>query len=86
MKHELKTWPQYFAAIVAGRKNFEVRKDDRGFEVGDELVLQEWCPLMGNYTGREEIRFVRFILRDFDGLRPGYVAMDLQSEEKVNER
>jgi hypothetical protein len=80
MKHALKTWPQYFAAVEAGRKDFEIRKDDRGFDVGDELVLQEWCPLMGSYTGREVVRFVRFILRDFEGLQPGYVAMSLQFE------
>lgn len=80
MRHELKTWPQYFAALNAGRKTFELRFDDRSFDVGDELVLREWCPLMGNYTGREEIRFVRFVLRDFKGLEPGYVIMDLQYE------
>ena len=40
--HELKIWPQYFDAIASGIKTFEVRKDDRGFAVGDTLVLKEW--------------------------------------------
>jgi hypothetical protein len=78
--HDLKTDPEVFDAVRDGVKNFEIRKDDRGFDVGDELVLQEWCPLMGSYTGREVVRFVRFILRDFEGLQPGYVAMSLQFE------
>lgn len=45
MKHELKCWPEYFAAILDGLKTWEVRKDDRGgFNVGDELELREWTP------------------------------------------
>jgi len=40
--HELKIWPGPFADVVEGRKRFEWRKDDRGFEVGDTLLLREW--------------------------------------------
>ena len=29
--HYLKTWPEPFAAILDGRKMFEVRVNDRGF-------------------------------------------------------
>ena len=39
--HELKTWPEYFEAVKDGTKNFELRKDDRGFKAGDHLVLAE---------------------------------------------
>lgn len=59
--HDLKTWPAPFAAILSGAKRYEIRKDDRGFAVGDELVLREWQPstgyegfqLFAHYTGRE---------------------------------
>lgn len=37
--HELKTDPAPFEAIVAGNKTFEIRRNDRGFAVGDILVL-----------------------------------------------
>ena len=51
--HELKTWPEFFEAIVDGRKNFEVRRDDRGFQAGDSVYLREYNPLHGGrYTGR----------------------------------
>lgn len=43
-RHELKTWPDSFEAIVRGEKRHEVRKNDRGFAVGDELVLREFVP------------------------------------------
>jgi hypothetical protein len=44
MLHELKIWPQYFDAVMTGRKNFEVRKNDRGFQAGDVVILREWDP------------------------------------------
>lgn len=49
--HCLKTWPEHFGALVSGKKTFEVRQDDRGFRVGDLLVLQEYDPAKGAYTG-----------------------------------
>lgn len=62
--HVLKTWPEPFVAIIDRKKRFEIRRDDRGFAVGDVLNLKEWDPSLkwpysesssfnGNYTGRE---------------------------------
>ncbi|HQR18034.1 MAG TPA: ASCH/PUA domain-containing protein [Gemmatimonadales bacterium] len=69
MTHDLKTWPVYFAAILDGSKTFEARKDDRNYAVGDTLRLREWDPpalahgWTGEYTGREVIKRVTYILR-----------------------
>ncbi|HAM4280900.1 TPA: DUF3850 domain-containing protein, partial [Escherichia coli] len=40
--HQLKIAPKYFNAVVAGQKTAELRKDDRGYKVGDVLSLCEW--------------------------------------------
>lgn len=44
MNHDLKIWPQYYCRVADGSKTFEVRKNDRGFQTGDEVVLREWSP------------------------------------------
>lgn len=50
--HKLKTIPPYFDHVLLGKKKFEVRKNDRGFKIGDILQLEEWTK-DGGYTGRK---------------------------------
>ena len=75
--HILKTVNPYFDKIWTIHKLFEVRKNDRDFQTGDELILQEFDPQQG-YLGREIRVKVNYILHDHDGLRPGYVVMQLE--------
>lgn len=42
MTHKLKIWPQYYEHVAAGNKNFEVRENDRGYQPGDLVILQEF--------------------------------------------
>lgn len=52
--HKLKSWPEFFEAILEGRKRHEIRRrDDRDFRVGNILLLQEFNPNLNEYTGRE---------------------------------
>ena len=71
--HELKCWPEPFAAVERGEKCHEVRKADRDFQAGDVLTLREWVPGMtfhssltgqttdGWYTGRVTHRRVTYV-------------------------
>lgn len=84
--HELKTWPEPYEAIAEGRKPFEVRWDDRDFQVGDYLLLQEFIPGHDpEYTGREIMRQVTFVLAggQFD-LPIGVVVMGLVDHGRVD--
>lgn len=74
--HSLKTWPEYFQAVIEGRKNFEVRENDRNFRPGDQVTLQEWSPMTHAYTGRT-CGFVIGYVTDF-GQRPGFVVFSLK--------
>jgi hypothetical protein len=78
--HRLKTWVPYFDAVVDGRKPFEVRRDDRGFQCGDRVRLVEVCkpaplPLP---TGREAEYEITYVLTGGQfGIEPGYVVLGL---------
>ena len=76
-RHELKTWPKYFAAVRSGQKRFEIRRNDRDFKVGDILVLREFDPEDDAYTGQSEERQITFLLseEDYGGVIHGFVAI-----------
>jgi ribosomal protein S17 len=43
--HELKTLNPFFQAVWERKKNFDVRKNDRDFQVGDRVKLIEQNPI-----------------------------------------
>lgn len=86
-RHSLKTWPEFFEKIADGTKTFELRKDDRGFEVGDELILVEYSPVADCVTGRKVIRRVTYIMRGPSfGLDAGWCVMALAAPTGADER
>jgi hypothetical protein len=87
--HELKVDPEFFQAVVDGKKNFEIRRNDREFKIGDILLLRETkypgyamnldrAPLV--YTGRETKRLITYIMEPkvSYGMLYGFVAMATQ--------
>lgn len=40
--HTLKVEHEYMDALASREKTFEVRRDDRGFQKGDKLILCRW--------------------------------------------
>ncbi|WP_330896218.1 ASCH/PUA domain-containing protein [Brevibacillus brevis] len=75
--HELKTWPEYFEAVMYGTKKAEIRKNDRGYKVGDTLLLREWDPEEEEYTGRIVRRVITHVLADEQFLQPGKVMLSM---------
>lgn len=82
MQHELKILPEYYEAKLRGLKPWELRKDDRNFEVGDTLREREFLDdLLTSrpcYTGRELVERITYILRGHEGLSPGYCLMSCE--------
>lgn len=79
MLHDLKTWPPYFQAVVSGRKPFEVREDDRNFQVGDRLLLREWDPKYKHHTGRKVTCEVTYKLQGGSfGIQEGYCVLGIR--------
>lgn len=76
--HELKTHPQPFQAVLDGTKPFEIRKNDRGFKVGDRLFLREFDPNLEVYSGRAMVVEVTCLLENAWGLPPGLCVMGIR--------
>ncbi len=56
-----KIWPEYFEAIVSGKKKYELRLNDFEVNEGDTLVLEEWNPETKEYTGRKVEKTVTYV-------------------------
>jgi len=78
MEHDLKILPEYFEPVLEGKKNFELRKNDRNYKVGDTLLLREWYA--NKYTGREVKRKVTYILEKAVGIDTRYVILAMEEE------
>lgn len=79
MIHELKTWPGFFNDVLIGTKTFEVRMDDRNFQVGDVLILCGWDPVREIFTGMRCSRAVTYKLPGGQfGIQPGYCVLGLE--------
>lgn len=76
--HRLKIKTEHYQAVIAGKKNFEIRKNDRSFTVGDSILLLEWSEKAG-YTGKEVMRMITYILsKPIYGLKQGYCILSFQ--------
>lgn len=75
MIHDLKCHPGPFEEARQGRKPYEVRRADRPYAEGDQVLLREWDPFARAYTGRElRPRLITSITRGY-GLLDGYVVL-----------
>lgn len=52
--HELKLDIKYFDDVKSGKKNFEVRKNDRDFQVGDILEMKAWGSSLGQHAFKKK--------------------------------
>lgn len=65
--------------VKSGAKPFEVRRNDRDYQVGDTVVLHEWNPGSERYTGRKLDRRITYILAGGQfGVEQGYVVLGLK--------
>jgi len=87
MLQDLKCVNPYFQDVLEGRKTFEVRWNDRNYQRGDILILREYDREKG-YSGRDVYVTVEYVLKEFEGLKEGYVVLGIMKFDylKVTER
>lgn len=86
--HRLKIHEQYADAVLSGTKTFEIRKNDRGYKVGDKIVF-DVVTNKGHSIGaaaRHPLNGatyrIDYILDDFEGLAQKYVAFAISKEDE----
>lgn len=78
MLHELKITSAYLGDVISGIKTFEIRRDDRDYQIGDYLHLRGFED--DEYTGVYAIKVIRYMLRNCPryGLKDGYVILGIE--------
>lgn len=71
--HQIKLEAEFFDDAAAGRKNFELRKNDRNYKEGDILEMEEVKD--GTKTGRKCSKRIVYMMENFEGLENGYCIL-----------
>lgn len=81
--HYLKIKPEYYKDVECGLKTFELRKNDRNFQVGDILMLIK-LDGEGNETDQVCRVKVNYILKDCPqyGLKDGYAILGINANSR----
>lgn len=75
--YEVKSWPWLFDALLTGEKKHDMRdKRDRPYAVGDVMLLREFDPRSGTYTGREARAVITYITDNVTPCAMSSAALD----------
>ena len=81
MIHEIKLREEFCDAVYEGRKTFEIRKNDRGYQTGDYV---RFIPISGDYFQqpiqhplKDKTYEITYILSGW-GIPEGYVVFSIK--------
>ncbi|MGT2751309.1 ASCH/PUA domain-containing protein [Streptococcus orisasini] len=76
--HKIKLSHYFFDDVASGRKTFELRKNDRHYQVGDRLCLCEVKE--AKLTGRKVLVTITYKLQGFTGLADDYCILGIKKD------
>lgn len=82
--HRLKIKSEHYINIINGTKTAEIRYNDRNYQVGDMLILNE-IDSLGNFTGNSCQVVVTHILDDSEYFKTGYVMLSFHMLNKLSD-
>lgn len=83
--HYLKTVQPFFSQVKNGTKTFELRRNDRDFQIEDEVILQEYDLTTNLYSGQEIRGNITYVLKDWAGLDDGYCIFSIELTQHIDE-
>ncbi len=89
MNHTVKSWSMFFSDILSGDRTSDIRLNDRRYAVGDTMLLCEFDPVKGEYTGREQVVTITYMQQNKsnpcaisrDALRDDYAVLSIKVEK-----
>jgi hypothetical protein len=82
--HKLKCTNPFFQQTLKGQKNWELRKNDRNYQIGDWIILQEHAPESDEFSGNFIAGQIVNILQDSEGLKKGYCILYIHYYKDIN--
>lgn len=76
--HFLKCIEPYFTAIQQGLKTSELRFNDRDFQVGETIYLEQYFENENRHSGLQIRLEITHVLTDFKGLEKGYCILSFK--------
>lgn len=76
-EHNIKILKEYWEKIEVGQKTFEIRKNDRDYQVGDILVFKVINNIEDNTYFYPDVNFEITYIHSGLGLEKGYIAMSI---------
>ena len=82
--HSLKTVQPFFSQVKNGTKTFELRRNDRDFQVNDEVYLKEYDLETNSFSGQELRAKITYVLKDWTGLEDGYCIFSIELTQQID--
>lgn len=79
--HRIKEAAVFYQDVKKGIKSFELRRNDRGYKVGDSLEMMEYKN--GEETGKCLFAEIVYMLDDYSGLEEGYCILEIKVTGEV---
>lgn len=79
-EHEIKIDTRYYNRVQTGEKTFEIRKDDRDYQVGDKLLMREHIEGEGDVNYSSPIHAIITYKSTFQQ-KEGWCVLGIKLEE-----
>jgi len=76
--HELKLQLPFSDDVLSGRKNFEIRQNDRGYQCGDRVVFRTYDGMIRcHHSVDDEVFEITYVMSGW-GLKEDYVVFGIK--------
>lgn len=90
--HVVKSWTMFFSGIIDGSRTSDIRFNDRRYAVGDTMLLREFDPVKGAYTGREQPVVITYLQQNksnpcaisHEAIQDGYVVLSIRLVQEAS--